>query len=511
MAQSPSLQRVYKAPCPGCGAPIEFRSAQSTHAVCGYCQSTVVRNGETLSRIGKMAELFDDYSPLQLYAAGRWTDKGRTRGFSVIGRLQYKSSSGAWSDWQLAFDDGGTGSLSEDNGSFVLSTPIALKREVPDLSSLQVGRTTAFDGVSYQVTTNDRAALMSALGELPKLPPLGQEFDVVELRNADGQVLSLDGSQQPSSASIGVQVALDDLKLTGLKDQSSKEDIEGKGRQFNCPNCGSPVSVALDTSKSVTCGSCNSLIDVSQGIGGELRHAIQNEPVKPLIAVGSTGELQGSNWQVVGFQHRVGHEPGDDEHFGWSEYLLYNTRKGFCFLVDSEEGWSLVRPTTGAPNTTSTRQSATYQGKRFDRKYQYEAKTDYVSGEFYWPVVRGQKTSNIDFANGKNLLSLEQSAKELTWSIGTQIDAAVVAKAFGLDAKSDLFKRTDVAPTAANSKFGCLTIIIVCVIIFILLSMLSRCSNCDPNLQDCRSSASGGTYRSSGGSFGGFSGGGGHK
>jgi membrane protease subunit (stomatin/prohibitin family) len=38
--------------CPGCGAPVEFRSAQSTHAVCPYCQSTVLRQGEVLSRIG---------------------------------------------------------------------------------------------------------------------------------------------------------------------------------------------------------------------------------------------------------------------------------------------------------------------------------------------------------------------------------------------------------------------------------------------------------------------------
>ena len=40
----------------GCGAPVEFRSAQSTHAVCSFCQSTVVRDGDTLARIGKMAE-----------------------------------------------------------------------------------------------------------------------------------------------------------------------------------------------------------------------------------------------------------------------------------------------------------------------------------------------------------------------------------------------------------------------------------------------------------------------
>ena len=63
-------QRSYQAPCPGCGAPVQFLSAQSTHAICAYCQSTVVRSGEKLARIGKMAELFDDHSPLQLMASG---------------------------------------------------------------------------------------------------------------------------------------------------------------------------------------------------------------------------------------------------------------------------------------------------------------------------------------------------------------------------------------------------------------------------------------------------------
>ena len=71
-----ATQRHYRAPCPGCGAPVEFHSAQSTHAVCAYCQSTVVRSGEVLSRLGKMAEVFDDHSPLQLQASGRITLDG---------------------------------------------------------------------------------------------------------------------------------------------------------------------------------------------------------------------------------------------------------------------------------------------------------------------------------------------------------------------------------------------------------------------------------------------------
>lgn len=507
-----SPQRAYRALCPGCGAPVEFRSAQSTHAVCGFCQSTVVRSGEQLARIGKMAEVFDDYSPLQLYASGRWTDpQGRNRGFTVVGRLQYKTASGTWSDWPLVFDDGGTGSLGEDNGAFVLSlplAPVAGQPPWPPAAQLRVGATTAVQGVLYQVAANQPAALMAAQGELPRLPALGEAFDVVELRNARGEVLSIEYLAQTPSVTLGREVQLDDLQLKGLRERSVRED---KGRQFNCPACGAPVTVALDTSKAVTCGSCNSIIDLKAGIGGELAFARQHEPVQPLIALGRTGKLQGVDWQVVGFQHRTGKAPGDDEVFGWSEYLLYHTRRGFSFLVDSEEGWSQVRPTTGAPQVSRDQKSASYLGLTYGLKYTYRAETSYVAGEFYWPVSRGQVTSNMDYAKGKSLLSMEQAPGETTWSVGAQVDAAVVAKAFGLDDRTADFKRGDAAPTSSLGSMGCLTVVILCVVIFVLLLLLGRCSSCNPAVENCQSYSSGGSTRSSGGSYGGYSGGGGHK
>ena len=134
---------------------------------------------------------------------------------------------------------------------------------------------------------------------------------------------------------------------------------------------------------------------------------MQDEPVQPLIAVGSVGLLQGVDWQVVGFQHRMGVAPGDDEHFGWSEYLLYNKKRGFSFLVDAEDGWSMVKPTTGAPTMAESGARATYLGKVYQQQYAYNAETTYVAGEFYWQVQRGQKTFNRDFANGAALLSME--------------------------------------------------------------------------------------------------------
>lgn len=493
MAEGGESQRSYSAPCPGCGAPVEFRSAQSTHAVCPYCQSTVVRQGETLARIGKMAELFDDFSPLQLFAAGRMQDQP----FTLVGRLQYATSGGRWTEWIAQLDGERTGILSEDNGAYVFALALELQRSAPPAADLRVGMTTAVNGQSYTVASNEQVRLVSAQGELPRLPELGKPFQVVELRSDQGLVLSLDYDTHSPGAYLGRAVRLEDLQLSGLRQDSGKQE---KGRSFNCPNCAAPVSVNLADSKTITCAACQSIIDLTQGIGGELRYAAQNEPVQPLIALGSIGQLQGVPWQVVGFQHRMGVAPGDDEHFGWDEYLLYNKKRGFSFLVDAEDGWSLVRPTTGAPTMAESGLTASYLGKFYQQQYAYDAETTYVAGEFYWQVERGQKTFNRDFAAGKALLSLERSANELNWSSGDKLDSAAVAAAFKLDARKEMFKRADASPLSAASGLGCGTIMLIVVVIIVLLIILSTCS-----------SSSGSGARSSGGSYGGFSSGGGHK
>lgn len=508
-------QRTYRAPCPGCGALVEFRSAQSTHAVCAYCQSSVVRAGETLSRIGKMAELFDDHSPLQLQTSGSWN--GKT--FTLVGRLQYQYGEGSWTEWHAVFSDGSSAFLSEDNGAYILSTSAATERELPAAEHFVVGHTTAFNGKSFSVASNNQVILRSAQGELGYLPELGKPFAMVELRGqsssligrdlaaggARGEVLSIDYHTQPPAVSMGESVLLDDLKLSGLRDESVKNEA---GRQFNCPNCGASVTVALASSQSITCTACHSIIDLSAGMGAELKHAIQDEPVAPLIALGSLGLLQGAQWQVVGFQHRMGTEPEDtDEQFGWEEYLLYNAKRGFIFLVDAVDGWSVVKPTTGAPLLSENGQSASYLGTRYELKEIYNAETSYVLGEFYWQVSRGQHTSNRDFVNGKNVLSMEQSPNEVVWSLGSQIESDTVAKAFKLEDKKELLQRSDAGPGSAAKSMGVGTIIVLLLILLLFLSLLSRCSSCDPATQNC----SPGSARTSGGAFGGYSGGGGHK
>jgi hypothetical protein len=499
-----SPQRAYRAPCPGCGAPVEFRSAQSTHAVCAYCQSTVVRQGETLSRIGKMSELFDDFSPLQLMVSGQVDDLG----FVLVGRLQYKYAQGVWTEWHALFNDGSSGYLSEDNGAYVLSRPVTPAGNIPEAAKFRVGARTQLQGKTYSVASNTEVFVLSAQGELPHLPALGAPFAMVELRSAEGEVLSVDYGptlgDKPPALSLGHAVLLDDLALIGLRAESAKDE---KGQSFNCPSCGAALQVKLASSKSLVCTTCHSVIDLSNGVGAALKHAVQDEPVAPLIALGSTGKMQGTSWQVVGFQHRMGHAPGDDEEFGWEEYLLYNRKRGFVFLVDSSEGWSLLKPATGAPQVAPDG-PATYLGKRYGLKESYESQVEYVAGEFYWQVKRGETTRHREFAVGKSLLSEETTRDEVTWSVGQKLEASVVAKAFKMDEQGGAFKRGDVAPFSAKPGMGCGTILLILFIMFFVLPVFfTSCSQCDPNVENCSSSSS----RTSSGSWGGSSGGGSHK
>ncbi|HVZ46969.1 MAG TPA: DUF4178 domain-containing protein [Ramlibacter sp.] len=495
-----TFQRIYRAPCPGCGAPVEFRSASSLYAVCSYCKSTVVREGEVLSRVGKMAEVFEDHSPLQLMASGRW----QGRAFTLVGRLQYRGPSGPWAEWIALTDDGTPHFLAEDNGSYVFTSPAEAGRALPLFtSSFRVGANTAIAGKTYEVTSNEEVALVSAQGELPKLPPMNQPFAMIEMRSADGEVLAIDYGSVPPQLTRGRAVALDELQITGLREEVAAEQ---KGRQFACPNCGAPVEVHLDASKSITCGSCHSVIDLAAGLGGELHHVEQEEAFEPFIPLGSMGQLQGAQWQVVGYQHRLGHDPQDEdeEKFGWDEYLLFNRKRGFIFLVDTSEGWSIVKPTTGAPAYKDGASSASYLGATYQLKYSYSAETTYVAGEFYWPVMRGQKSFNRDFQKGRNLLSLEETPRERTWSAGSMVTSDLVGAAFNI--KDKMAGRGDAGPLSGGAGgvkggMGCFSIFLMLFIILILIALLRACEG--------GSGSSG--YRTGGGSFGGYSSGGSHK
>jgi Domain of unknown function (DUF4178) len=521
-----SPQRAYRAACPSCGAPVEFRSAASASAVCSFCRSTLVRDGDALRRIGVSSELFDDHSPLQLGAGG----KLQGLAFTLVGRLQYAYADGTWNEWHALFDNGRSGWLSEDNGAYVFSFDAELSEAPPRAEELRAGERRTVAGRGWDVASVTTARLIAAQGELPFAPRLQGAFVAADLRNAQGEVGTLDYST-PGTVhwSAGRGVAISELAMSGLRETTEKTL---GARSIECPSCGSSLEIKLASTQSISCHQCKSVVDVSQKVGAALTHYQQNnsghdgaEPTLPLastatLTLGKEGPLP---WTVVGMVERCDvPQDSDDEITYWREYLLYNQKSGFAFIVDAEDGWSWVRPLTGAPQVQGSQ--ARWQGVSYARRYAYTAKVTWVQGEFYWRVQRDERALVTDYATQRKRLSREQMGNEVTWSAGEAMDAAVLAKAFGVPIASTTVIGGDESflSQLSTSRAGTFKNYFIWGVIALILLMvlLDSCSDgCDDvrktfgassaEYQQCKRSDGSG-YRG-GGSFGGYSSGGGHK
>jgi hypothetical protein len=545
---------------------VDFASAASASAVCSFCRSTLLRDGEALRSIGVSAELFDDHSPLQLGTTG--TLQGVR--FTLVGRLQYRYADGTWNEWHALFEGTGKSAwLSEDNGAYVLSVDQPALADAPREDELHAGERRLVGGQAWSVASVVRASLIAGLGELPRPPRLAGagplpsgpptlseggggtptpgapsfsgEFTVADLRNEHGDVGTLDYAEPGAPQwSIGRSVALADLKLQGLREGAAEKTLSKQG--FECPSCGAPLKPLLDSSKAIACGQCHAVVDVSKGPGADLQHYAQNnsgaQGAGPLIPLGSTGRLalgvEGAlDWQVVGYQERCD-EPGadsDDEQSFWREYLLYHRTAGFAFLVDAEDGWSWVRPLTGAP--VAKGQGASWNGVDYRKLYSYPAKSTWVLGEFYWQVRKNERAMVTDYAGpGGAKLAREQTGQEVVWSAGQALDVKVVGQAFGIQPGALAAMRRDASPLSGlapsslsgSGGMGLSQGVVILVVVVVVMLLMAQCSSdsckqerqafgeASAEYQQCQRNHSSGGFRSSGGSFGGFSsGGGGHK
>ena len=367
---------------------------------------------------------------------------------------------------------------------------------------------------------------------------MARGFVVCDLRNTRDEVGTLDyGDAAAVRWAIGRAVTLTELALTGLAGAAEKTL---KGRSLACPSCGAALEVKLATTQSIVCHQCHAVVDVSRGVGGALEHHAQRSGLAPLIPLGSTGALalgarRALPWQVVGYVERcepAGHD--DDVQSFWREYLLYHRNEGFAFLVDAQDGWSWTAPITGVPETFGD--GVKYQGALYRKLYDYTGMVTYVLGEFYWQVMQGQRTANTDYqgsgaASGKRL-NREQTGsgdtQEVVWSGGETLSADAVLTAFKLAPEQRAGLQRDALPTAFSGA-SLLAKIFFWGFVLIVVLLLFRCGSggrgagdCDATratygaasseYQNClNNDRSGSGYRSSGGAFGGFSSGGGHK
>lgn len=200
--------------CPGCGAAVQFRFAQAVQASCPYCSSVIVRTNVDLEKVGEVAALPPDPSPIQLYTEGIVNGKG----FMVVGRLTYRYEQGFWNEWHLLFGDNTTGWLADAQAQYAVSTLVENPGKLPRRDELQVGRQFNWPNGRFTLTHITEARYVGFEGELP-FTTAGKHEDCVfaDLKTDTAAFATIDYSEEPPLLFVGRIVAFDDLRLTNLK------------------------------------------------------------------------------------------------------------------------------------------------------------------------------------------------------------------------------------------------------------------------------------------------------
>src|SRR5262249_57294349 len=99
--------------CPACGATISFKIGSSIVVVCEYCNSVIARGDRDIEDLGKVADLADTGSPLDLGLKGVYQGVP----FELTGRAQLgHEAGGVWDEWYAAFREGKWGWLAKAQG-----------------------------------------------------------------------------------------------------------------------------------------------------------------------------------------------------------------------------------------------------------------------------------------------------------------------------------------------------------------------------------------------------------
>jgi len=446
-----------QANCPACGADVTFKSGSSVVVVCEYCKSVVARTDRALEDLGKVAEIVESGSPLDVGLAGVY----RGVAFELTGRAQLEHAAGGmWDEWYAAFADGRWGWLAEAQGRFFLTYPTPSPIEVPPFDALEPGRGISGIPVAVPLVVMEKgeARMLAARGEIPYRLVPGEVYPYADLSGQGGVFGTIDYGEEPPLVYIGREITLAELGIAETARAAEHEARRVTAAQLQCPQCAGPLELrAPDKTERVTCPNCGSLLDVNQG---NLRFLEALEPGKftPTIPIGVTGEFKGGQkLTVIGFMVRSVEFEGT--RYFWEEYLLYDPPVGFRWLVQSDNHWSFVEPVAPGEVTDGDK-IVRFRGKSFKIFQDALARVEHVAGEFYWKVTTGELVRAADFINAPEMLSKEVSgteligqrkrkkhrlhqeqqqeeqnhleAEEINWSLGTYMSRRDVERAFGI-------------------------------------------------------------------------------
>ncbi|HWZ29800.1 MAG TPA: DUF4178 domain-containing protein [Bryobacteraceae bacterium] len=199
--------------CPNCGAPVQFRWSSAVQTACPFCKSIIVRSDLDLQKVGEVADLPPDPSPIQLLTEGVY--KGDK--FQVTGRLVYEYENGGWNEWHIVFSKGASAWLSDAQLQYAISFLVNPKEPIPAQAEISRGKHLQFGGTEFEVSTITVAMYNGFEGELP-FPYYGKsDMLFADLRTPGKSFGTIDYSEEPPLLFLGEWVEYEELQLKNVR------------------------------------------------------------------------------------------------------------------------------------------------------------------------------------------------------------------------------------------------------------------------------------------------------
>lgn len=199
--------------CPSCGANVNFQSKASVFAVCSFCKSSLVRHNVDLEKIGEMADLQDDLTPLQLGTTGHFGNEK----FELIGRLRVTYDDGGWNEWFAFFGDGRIAWLAEAQGYYAMCFP-HVEVQAPKRDTLRPGKVVELGSKGpFEVDDMRNVNCVFSEGELPVSAMQGRKSLSVDLSDGELGMGTIEYADDAIRIYVGEYKDFDELKFQNLR------------------------------------------------------------------------------------------------------------------------------------------------------------------------------------------------------------------------------------------------------------------------------------------------------
>jgi hypothetical protein len=235
--------------------------------------------------------------------------------------------------------------------------------------------------------------------------------------------------------------------------------------RIDCTRCGSPLEIRSPRSKSIACGHCHALIDLTSDAHAFLEE-LRADPIEHPLRVGMSGTLKGLRCTILG------HVRYREESWSWDEYLVMSDEGHVAWIQHDDGSFKLFVPfVPSRPEPVSGASSALVADGRRDPVVERGSATlERIEGELTWRARIGDV---VQYLEGRRLC-VEIGATEMEWFTVESLPRGAVAKAFGLSPGSVPSLATKPAP-----------FVIVLVVLFLcLISCCCLVPSCDDGYDD---------------------------